>query len=154
MPLHRLSPLATALIIGTAAIAASVASAQQGNPGAHFLENWDLNADGKVSLSETKTKRAELFVMFDSDENGVLDSDEYDLFDETRRADMNENAGGHKKGGMRGVDKTMRRGFNDIDGDGLVSEDEFMTKAEDGFKMMDRTGDGVVTPDDFARKDG
>lgn len=148
MPLHRLLPLAVAMIIG------SVVSAQQGNPGAHFLENWDLNADGQVSLSETKTKRAELFVMFDSDENGLLDSDEYDLFDETRRADMTENAGGHKKGGMRGVDKAMMRDFNDEDRDGMVSRDEFAAKSEASFTMMDRNSDGVVTTADFGRKRG
>lgn len=144
----RIFPVIAAVFISTAAIA------QQGQPGQHFIENWDLNEDGQVTLEEARTKRGELFFMFDSDENGVLDDAEYDLFDETRRADMDTNAGGHKKGQMRGIDKGMMRDFNDVNGDGQVSKDEFATKADGWFKMMDRTGDGVVTTDDFGRKGG
>jgi len=145
---RRILPVAAALFI------ASSAYAQQGQPGAHFLENWDLDGDGQVTLAEAQEKRGDLFYMFDSDENGLLSDKEYDLFDETRRADMNENAGGHKKGAMRGVDKAMMRQFNDVDGDGLVSEDEFVTRAQDWFTKMDRNADGVVTTADFGRNGG
>ena len=143
----------TLAVIATLGLATS-AYAQQGVPGAHFIENWDLNEDGQVTLSEAQEKRGEIFTMFDQDENGVLSGPEYDLFDETRRADMEENAGGAKKGPMRGVEKAMMRDFNDVDGDGQVSKDEFVTRADDWFKMMDRSGDGVVTTDDFKRKGG
>lgn len=132
----------------------SGAFAQQGKPGAHFIENWDLNEDGHVTLAEAEEKRSDIFFMFDQDEDGLLNSSEYDLFDETRQADMNQNAGGHKKGAMLGVNKAMMREFNDVDGDGMVSKEEFVTKAADWFKMMDRTGDGVVTTDDFGPKGG
>jgi len=142
------------LIVAVALVAGSAAFAQQGQPGAHFIENWDMDEDGQVTLAEAQEKRGEIFTMFDQDENGVLNDSEYDLFDETRRADMDENAGGHKKGQMRGVEKAMMRDFNDVDGDGLVSRDEFVGRAGDWFIMMDRTGDGVVTTDDFARKGG
>ncbi|KAF0174313.1 MAG: EF hand domain-containing protein [Rhodobacteraceae bacterium] len=43
----------------------------------------------------------------------------------------------------------MMRAFNDTDGDGLVSRDEFMAKTADWFAKMDRNGDGNVTVDDF-----
>ena len=142
------------LIVAVALVAGSAAFAQQGQPGAHFIENWDMDEDGQVTLAEAQEKRSEIFTMFDQDENGVLNDSEYDLFDETRRADMDENAGGHKKGQMRGVEKAMMRDFNDVDGDGLVSRDEFVGRAGDWFIMMDRTGDGVVTTDDFGRKGG
>lgn len=148
MTIRKLLPIAAALIIGTTAFA------QQGQPGAHFIENWDMNEDGQVTLDEAREKRGELFYMFDQDENGLLNDSEYDLFDETRRADMDTNAGGHKKGQMRGVDKGMMRDFNDIDGDGQVSKEEFQARAEAWFTNMDRTGDGVVTRDDFGRKGG
>lgn len=148
MTLRGFLPLVAALIASTAV------SAQQGQPGAHFMENWDLDADGQVTLAEAQEKRGDLFYMFDSDENGMLNDAEYDLFDETRRADMKENAGGHKKGAMKGVDKAMMRQFNDVNGDGQVSRDEFVSRAADWFTMMDRSGDGVVTTADFGRKGG
>jgi len=148
MTFHRFLSVAAALFLGTAAFA------QQGKPGAHFIENWDLDEDGQVTFAEAKEKRGDLFTMFDQDEDSRLSDAEYDLFDETRRADMDENAGGHKKGPMRGVDKAMMREFNDVNGDGQVSRDEFVGRTGDWFTKMDRTGDGVVTTQDFARKGG
>ena len=148
MHIVKILPIAVALSFGTAAIA------QQGKPGGHFIENWDLDEDGQVSLQEAQEKRGELFYMFDQDENDVLSAAEYDLFDETRQADMDENAGGHKKGPMRNVDQGMMREFNDVNGDGTVSMDEFIAKTEDWFNMMDRNRDGVVSSADFRRKGG
>lgn len=141
-------PSVIALIVGTTAFA------QQGQPGSHFIENWDLDEDGQVSLQEAQEKRSELFVMFDQDEDNTLNSVEYELFDDTRRADMDENAGGHKKGPMRNADQGMNREFNDVDGDGVVSKAEFNSKSKDWFILMDRNEDGVVTTDDFKRKGG
>ncbi len=62
---------------------------------------------------------------------------------------MDANAGGHGKGQMEGVDQGMMRAFSDADGDGLVIEAEVLAKVEDWFTMMDRSGDGVITTDDF-----
>lgn len=45
----------------------------------------------------------------------------------------------------------MLRAFNDGDGDGKVSRDEFLARTPDWFAMMDRNGDGVVTSADFSR---
>lgn len=45
----------------------------------------------------------------------------------------------------------MLRQFNDVNGDGKVSRDEFIARVPDWFAMMDRTSDGVVTTDDFGR---
>ena len=148
MKTRILLTIATTLTLGTAAFA------QQGQPGAHFIENWDMNDDGHVSLADAEQKRGEIFIMFDQDEDGLLNSSEYDLFDETRQADMAENGGGYKKGAMRNVNNAMKREFNDVNGDGMVSKDEFISKAAAWFKMMDRTGDGIVTTDDFGRQGG
>ena len=142
------------LTIATTLAFGSTAFAQQGQPGAHFIENWDMNDDGHVSLADAEQKRGEIFIMFDQDEDGLLNSSEYDLFDETRQADMAENGGGYKKGAMRNVNNAMKREFNDVNGDGMVSKDEFVSKAAAWFKMMDRTGDGIVTTDDFGRQGG
>jgi len=132
----------------------SVASAQQGQPGGHFIENWDLDGDGQMTMDEAREKRGDLFTMFDQDENGQLDGGEYDLFDETRQADMAANAGGHQKGGMKNVGKGLVRAFNDTDGDGLVSRSEFVDRTGDWFQMIDQNGDGVVTTEDFSRSGG
>lgn len=133
-----------------AAALAFPAAAQQGNPGAHFLENWDLNEDGQVTAAEATEKRREVFYMFDQDENGVLNATEYDLFDETRKADMDTNAGG-QKGQMRDVSKAMTRAFNDVDQNGVVSEKEFLSQVPAWFEMMDRDGDNLLTTADFGR---
>lgn len=134
---------ALAAVAATGALAASHAV-----PGAHFIENWDGDGDGQVTAAETAQKRAEIFTMFDQDEDGALSPAEYDLFDETRRADIEANAGGGK-GPMQTVDKAMDRAFNDTDKDGAVTRAEFDTQSATFFKMIDRDGDGMVTPADF-----
>jgi Ca2+-binding EF-hand superfamily protein len=45
----------------------------------------------------------------------------------------------------------MMRGFNDADGDGMVSREEFTSRTADWLAMMDRDGDGQVTAADFGR---
>lgn len=127
------------------------AMAQQGNPGAHFLESWDANEDGQVTIEEATQKRDDIFIMFDQNENGSLDDAEYNLFDETRLADMDANAGGHN-GKMKGVSQGMARVFNDLDKDGQVTKEEFLSQVPAWFKMMDRNDDNVLTIADFGRK--
>ena len=124
------------------------ALAQEFKPGAHFIENWDLDGDGQVTAAEATQKRSELFYMFDQDENGVLDAAEYTLFDETREADMQANAGG-PGGQMQGVSQAMSRAFNDADADGSVTEAEFLSRVPEWFGMMDRNGDDLITDADF-----
>ena len=144
----RLTFAAFALALG-APLTVQPATAQQGVPGGHFIENWDLDRDGAVTPLEARTKRDELFVMFDADGSGSLDSAEYDLFDETRDADIATNAGGKGPGPMQPVVEGLVRGFNDTDDDGLVSRDELADRTADWFPLMDRNGDGLVTTADF-----
>lgn len=164
---HTTPLLALALLLGTAA------SAENMTPGAHFLQNWDQDGDGIVSLEEATTKRNDLFASFDADEDGKLSAEEYRAFDDMRSADqemMREEMGagmgqgmgqgqgmGHGKGrGMgMGIGKGtpeeggMMRGFNDTDGDGMVSREEFTSRTADWLAMMDHDGDGQVTAADF-----
>lgn len=144
------------------------AFAQAGNPGAHFVQNWDEDGDGIVLLEEAKTKRDNLFTTFDADEDEKLSPEEYVAFDEMRAADqeaMREEMGkmagggmGKGKGmgqgmgpGMMRAEGGMNRGFNDADGDGLVSREEFVGRTPDWFAMMDSDGDGKITAEDFGR---
>ncbi len=45
-------------------------------PGEDFLNNWDYDGDGQVTLAEVLERRADLFDGFDADENGVLSEEE------------------------------------------------------------------------------
>lgn len=133
------------------ALSAGAAMAQGGNPGAHFIENWDLNEDGVVSLEEVTERRGDVFYTFDADDNGVLDGEEHDLFDEARANDMKEHGMGHGKGKGNPANG-MNREVTDANGDGEVSREEFMNAVPAWYANMDRNGDGTVTVDDFGRK--
>jgi hypothetical protein len=137
------------------AFAGSIALAQQGNRGAHFIENWDQNEDGVVTLAEVTERRAYIFAAFDQEDDGFLSADDYVLFDEARANDQANNHGGgqgqgRKQGGRNSEGMTME--FNDSDGDGQVSLAEFMAGSADWFKLMDRNGDGAISTADFGPK--
>ncbi|MCB1310996.1 MAG: EF-hand domain-containing protein [Sedimentitalea sp.] len=138
-------PVLLAATLGGAALA------QEGQPGTHFVENWDLDGDGQVSAAEATEKRDQLFSMFDQDSNNVLDQFEYGRFDDTRLADMTENAGGAGSGPMAAVNAGLTREFNDADGDGAVSRDEFAARSDDWFGTLDINKDGAVTTEDFGK---
>ena len=141
----------------TAAIIAFgfAASAQQGQSGSHFIENWDLDEDGQVSLAEATERRSDVFASFDSDDNGVLSPGEYDLFDEARTNDMKENGMGQGKGKEKmNPANGMKREFTDANGDGEVTLDEFMNAVPEWFARIDKNGDGIVTLEDFTRRGG
>lgn len=141
------------LNLALAAALALPVSAQQGAPGSHFIENWDLNEDGQVTVDEATQKRADIFIMFDQDENGALDSAEYDLFDETREIDIKENVGA-QAGPMAKLSQAMNREFNDADSDGLVTNKEFLSGVPAWFEKMDRDKDQVITTNDFGPAKG
>lgn len=143
--MFRTTPLTAILCI-----VALPALAQQGLPGAHFVENWDLNEDGQVTLAEAQERRGDVFLTFDANEDGFLDAEEYVLFDEARANDM-EGQGDHGSGAMMRAADGMLLERNDTDGDGKVSRDEFLTQAQTWMDSMDRNGDSVITTADFGR---
>lgn len=143
------TPILTAGLIGFAL----PVIAADGVPGSHFIENWDLNEDGKVTLDEAVERRGDVFYSFDANEDDLLQPEEYDMFDQARAADM-EGQPDHAGGAMKQADGGMTRAFNDIDGDGLVSRDEFIARTADWIAMMDADGDGTVTLADWAARRG
>ena len=116
--------------------------------GVHFMENWDLNEDGKVTPEEATEKRGEIFAMFDQDDNNVLDGEEYTLFDETRAGQYEANKEETGRGG-RNATQGMNRSFTDANGDGEVTKEEFMGAGDAWFARRDKNGDGVLNKDDF-----
>ena len=132
-----------------AALAAAPALAQTQMPGEHFITNWDADADGAVTLDEATARRGDIFVTFDADENGALSAEEYVQFDAARASDQAQMRQGNGKGSMMREEGGMQLGFNDTDGDGAVSRDEFLARTPDWFAMMDRDADGKVTQQDF-----
>jgi Ca2+-binding EF-hand superfamily protein len=151
----------SALIIGTLLVstAGSVMAAGGGGYGAgkgsgsqgqHFMDSWDANEDGTVTIEEVRIKRDEVFYSFDSDENGYLNAEEYVYFDEARANDMaNEDAG--MKMGEHKAANSMLLENSDLDGDGRVSLEEFLDGAKTSLLSMDKNGDGVITKADFGR---
>jgi len=135
------------------AVLASVspAFAQQGVPGGHFIDSWDTDGNGAVSLEDITARRSDVFYMFDANEDGILDAEEYVAFDEARANDMAVN-GGHGKGNaLERASVGMTLDFNDTDGNGAVSQAEFLARAGDWIALLDRDGDGQVTHADFGR---
>jgi Ca2+-binding EF-hand superfamily protein len=127
--------------------------ARDGVPGSHFIESWDLNEDGQVTLDEATERRGDVFVSFDSDDDGILSPQEHDFFDEARANDMKENGMGHRQGRNNPANGMLRQ-FTDTDGDGSVSHKEFMDAVPGWFAGIDKNGDGVITAEDFGKRGG
>ncbi|MDB4213490.1 EF-hand domain-containing protein [Octadecabacter sp.] len=135
-------------VLVTLAVLAPYTVLADETPGSHFIENWDLDGNRSVSLEEITERRGMVFTMFDQNEDGSLDADEYVLFDETRAADMEMNAGGQGKGGDR-MQEGLTLGFNDTNEDGAVSMDEFVSNSAAWVAQVDRDGDSMITAADF-----
>ncbi len=140
-----LATIASLLLAGSA-------MAQGNAPGAGFIENWDMDGNGAVTLEEIIEKRGEVFYMFDQEDDGVLSAENYKLFDEARAADQAQAAGNANGGGEQRGAKGMTLEFNDDNGDGEVSRDEFVGNSDEWFAIMDRNGDGEVTSADFGAR--
>lgn len=130
--------------------ASSHGGGQGSQMGSHFIENWDADGDGKVTLEEAMERREDVFAAFDADEDGRLSPEEHDLFDEARANDMKEmGATGQGGGTGRNPANGMLRGVTDADKDGFVTRAEFLDAVPAWYERMDKNGDGIVTQDDF-----
>lgn len=136
-------------VLATLALLTPFAAFAEDTPGSHFMLNWDLDESGDVTVAEITERREMVFNMFDQDENGSLNAEEYVMFDETRAADMENNAGGGQGQGGGRMQEGLTLGFNDMDGDGEVSKAEFLERSGAWVTMVDRDEDGAITAADF-----
>lgn len=162
----------TTFILSTAALAFALPALAENQPGAHFIEMWDLDENGSVSIEEARERRGDIFTTFDADDDGVLSAEDYVMFDEAREADMKEHGigkgqgqgKGQGKGHGQGKGKGMGQGMGehsaamsmtrenaDLDGDGQVTREEFIAGVDIWFPKQDRNGDGVISKEDFGR---
>ena len=140
--------IATTALTALLATTAFASGNGGGNPGAGFLDEWDMSGDGQVTVEDVASRRSDIFVSFDADDNGVLDAEEYAFFDEARATSHDgEEKGGH--GGDRKAAVGMTLEFNDVDGDGSVTLEEFIGQSAAWLALVDRNGDGIVMANDF-----
>ncbi|MFZ5735715.1 MAG: hypothetical protein ACOY6K_02370 [Pseudomonadota bacterium] len=114
----------------------------------HFLEQWDGNNDGVVTLEEIRQGRAQRFYAFDANADGYLDRDEYARFDKVRDAGIARFAP-EDQAKIRQIADGLTRPRNDADGDGRVSRAEFIDGSVSWMKAIDKDGDGKLTSRDF-----
>ncbi len=139
-------------LISTATVALLATSVAAGTPGSGFITNWDLDESGAVSLAEVSEKRIDVFHTFDENGDGVITAAEYVAFDEARAADQENENQGKGNGGHGKASVGMTIEFNDVDGNGEVTMEEFTTQSAAWFEILDRNGDGEVTSADFGRQ--
>lgn len=139
----------TQLILPALLLVAGTAAAQQNPAAARFMENWDLDGDGRVTVEEAIEMRNDVFYTFDADEDGMLNAEEHEMFDAARENDVNEMPEGPPRAMIQMIADGMSRPVNDANGDGTVTGAEFEAGAAAWLAKVDSNGDGVVTIDDF-----
>lgn len=92
----------TTPFLATAALVIALPALAQNQPGAHFIEMWDLDENGSVSIEEARERRGDISNTFDANDDGVLSAEDYVLFDEAREADMKEHGIGQGGGQGKG----------------------------------------------------
>lgn len=87
-------------------------------------QTWDLNKDNVVTCAEWKQYTTELFQSADGDRDGSLTTAEYD--DVIKQDRLFQSVG---------------FAFFDANGDGKITQAEFVEKPNPAFKILDKNGD-------------
>ena len=156
-------PLIAALSIATMSTAVLANSHGQGQgqgggsgrgaEAAHFFEQWDMNEDGTVTVTDISARRADLFDMFDLNGDASIDADEQANMAQTIAGQEENNREGHGRNGPGpSIHAAMEPAYNDADADGLVSAAEFAAASTQLFAELDRNADGQIDRQDFGRR--
>lgn len=167
---HLVLPMAAALLLSTG-IAFAEDNVESSPPAAtkeadkHYSpqEEIDTDGDGQVSGAESEAFSREQFAKIDADKDGKLSQGELESFHKDRKENRAEGKGKDKaqtKGDQipaemkekmkaRMEEERKARGpMMDTDGDGVVSEDEFVAHGQQRQNRMDVNGDGNVTKEE------
>jgi Ca2+-binding EF-hand superfamily protein len=116
----------------------------------HFMETWDGNGDGTITLQEIREARERLFPAFDGNGDGFLNQEEYAEFDKSRSAGV-ATSPPEERAKMKQIAGGLSLARNDANGDGRVSLAEFLVGSETWFMALDKDGDGGVTLRDLSQ---
>lgn len=103
----------------------------------------DQDGDGRISLQEFQAKQEHQFQRLDKDGNGQVSRAEYDR--KLERKMKHKAANGAARSGKRGGGKD-RFAKLDLNGDQVLTMDEFRQSVEKRFARRDRDGQGYITP--------
>lgn len=97
-----------------------------------LFDAFDRSANGEISQADIDAVRTERLAAFDSDGDGALTLDEYEAL------------------WLDAMHTRMVRGFQrlDVDGDTLVTAEEFLAPFNRIVDRFDRGGDGLITEDE------
>ncbi|MBI1425067.1 MAG: hypothetical protein GC149_16595 [Gammaproteobacteria bacterium] len=116
----------------------SLALAQGGS--GKFMQYFDTNKDGVVTLDEFEAAMTTRFEQMDANHDGKVTFAEFQNYLKQRRQER----------------KLARLKLMDSNGDGQVSKEEFVAyqtkKAESRFERLDKNHDGVLSADELDRK--
>ncbi len=91
-------------------------------------KQYDLNGDGKITMGEFMAVRAACFAKYDANGGGMVARAEVARFFSPQMAER--------------IGAEFSR--LDLDGDGLISREEFDRESDRLFRQLDTNGDGVV----------
>lgn len=104
-----------------------------------FMQFFDTNKDGVVTLDEFEAAMQTRFNNMDSDHNGLVSAEEFRHYLQQRRLQ-------HKQARLKKMDSN---------GDGKVSKDEYLAymsnRAQARFEHLDKNHDGMLVADELDR---
>jgi len=107
-----------------------------------FMESFDSNGDGKVTLDEFNKVSADRFRKMDKNADGKLTEEEFSSYVQARREQR----------------RLERFKTADTDNNGNISRDEYLAaqqkRAERRFARMDRDSNGMLSAEEYDRKRG